>query len=200
MNLVLFLILTTFSSYASKMTAVRDACQHRDWQNTKCVFLEKSPHKNLNYQDNEYNSGVVDLGGMLGALTEQMDNINNPAQYCFGNQSNLSRLSRYTKQIVDRKPLSACQKACVVKCVTANYITYEHSNKTGINQDSACQAANSGKGVCRAFSNLADHLNDGLGLKSNSVSSNGHAYNRVQLNNRWYVSEPQDPECRFSKR
>lgn len=200
MKLVFLLLLTTTHSFASKMTAVRDACQHIEWEKKKCEFLDKSPHKNLNYQDNNFNSGVVDLGGMLGALTEQMENINNPSQYCFGNQSNLSRLSRYTQKIVNRKPLSSCQKACVVKCVTANYITYEHSNKTGINQDSACQAANSGKGVCRAFSNLADNLMDGLGLKSNSVSSNGHAYNKVQFNNKWYYSEPQDSECRFSRR
>ncbi len=200
MKLVLLFLFISINSYASKMTAVKDACQHTQWEKTKCEFLDKSPHKNLNYQDNKFNSGVVDLGGMLGALTEQMENINNPTQYCFGTQSNLSRLTRYTHKIVNRKPLSSCQKACVVKCVTANYITYEHSNKTGINQDSACQAANSGKGVCRAFSNLADNLMDGLGLKSNSISSNGHAYNKVQFNNKWYYSEPQDPECRFSRR
>ncbi len=197
----MLLTLISLNSFASKsMTAVKDACQNRDWAKTKCEFFDKSPLAGMNYQDNQFNSGVVDLGGMLGSLTEQMENINNPNQYCFGNQSNLSRLSRYTNGIVNRKALSSCQKACVVKCVTANYITYEKSNKGGINQDSACQAANSGKGVCRAFSNLADHLLDGLGLKSNSIASQGHAYNKVQFNNKWFYLEPQDPECRFSKR
>ena len=140
---------------------------------------------------------VVDLGGWLGTLTEQMENINNPDLYCIGGTGRLARLVDYTKRIVSRRPLSACQKACVVKCITSNYIVYQHSNEGGINQDSACQAANSGRGICRAFANLADYLMDDLGLQSQSRAMPGHAYNKIRLNNRWYYGEPQDSECRF---
>lgn len=197
----LVLILLSLNAHATKMTEVRDACQSIKWEKTKCDVLNESPH-GMNYRaESSLNTGVVDLGGLLGTLTEQMENINNPQQYCVGSQSNLARLTRYTHALVNRKPLSACQKACVVKCVTANYITYDANyGEDGINRDSPCQTANSGKGVCRAFSNMADHLLDSLGFESRSVASNSHAYNRVKLNNKWYYIEPQDAECRFIKR
>ena len=181
------------------MVVVKDSCENVNWAAKKCEFLDKSPF-DLNYSEKDFNSNVVDLGGWLGALTEQMENINRPDMGCFNNNGRLGRLTQYTQRIVNRKKLSECQKACVVKCITANYLKYEKSNKTGINQDSACQAANSGKGVCRAFSNLADHLLDSIGLNARSRASDGHAFNRVLFNKKWYYLEPQDPVCRFSLR
>lgn len=196
-SLVFLLMLFSFSSFANKMVAVRDACEKIDWSKKNCEFSQKSPLGMQYDNEKEFNSEIVDLGGWLGTLTEQMDNINNPDLGCFNDAGRLGRLTSYTHRVVNRKKLSDCQKACVVKCITANYLTYEHSNKTGINQDSACQAANTGKGVCRSFSNLADHLMDSIGLKSQSRSSEGHAYNKVFLNGRWFYAEPQDAVCRF---
>lgn len=198
--LVIFLL--SLNAYATKMTEVKDACQSIKWEKVKCQVLDESPH-GMSYSDEDnFTTGVVDLGGMLGALTEQMENINNPQQSCMGSQSNLSRLTRYTTALANRKPLSACQKACVVKCVTANYIKYDRSvySEGGISYDSPCQVANTGKGICRAFASMADHLMDSLGLKSRSVAKPNHAYNRVKLNNTWYYLEPQDPECRFIRK
>lgn len=196
----LLVLLFSFSAYATKMTVVRDACQSVKWEKTRCQILDESPHGQNYNAESSFNTGVVDLGGMLGALTEQLENINNPQMSCIGSNSNLARLTRYTHAIVNRKPLTACQKACVVKCVTANYITYDKNYENpGISNDSPCQTANSGKGVCRAFSNMADHLLDSLGFQSRSVASTGHAYNRIKLNNKWVYLEPQDPECRFIK-
>lgn len=197
----LLLLLFSFSAYATKMTEVRDACQNINWEKTRCQVLDESPHGQDYKAESAFTSGVVDLGGLLGTLSEQMENINNPQQSCFGDRSNLARLTRYTHGIINKKKLSSCQKACVVKCVTANYIKYDPNYKeTGINIDSPCQVANSGKGVCRAFSNMADHLLDSLGFESRGVASKGHAYNRVKINKKWYYLEPQDPECRFVKK
>ena len=197
---VFILIVLSFSAHATKMTVVQDACQDVRWDQKKCEVLSESPHGQNYNEETNFNSGLVDLGGMLGALTEQMENINNPQMSCIGSSSNLSRLTNYTQRIINKRKLSSCQKACVVKCVTANYITYDKNYKeSGINKDSPCQAANSGRGVCRAFSNLADHLMDSVGLVSRSVASKGHAYNRIKVNKKWYYMEPQDPECRFIK-
>ncbi len=184
------------------MTTVRDECEGRNWAMARCEFLDTNPN-DIDYRaENDDNSRVVDLGGWLGTLTEQMESISqrNPDLSCFSDNGRLGRLTNYTRRIINRRALSNCQKACVVKCITANYITYARSNQTGINQDSACQAANSGRGVCRAFSNLADHLMDEIGLRSQSRSSPTHAYNKIWLNNRWYYGEPQDAECRFFQR
>lgn len=200
--LTLTLLFISTLSHARMMTAVKDACEGRNWAQTKCEYFETNPY-DMNYRaENNTNSAVVDLGGLLGTLTEQMESINqkNPELSCFSDGGRLGRLKNYTRRIVERRKLTDCQKACVVKCITANYITYAHSNRGGINQDSACQAANSGRGVCRAFSNLADHLMDDLGLYSQSRSSPGHAFNKIYLNNRWYYGEPQDSECRFFQR
>jgi hypothetical protein len=196
-----FLLISSVSE-ARMMTAVRDECEGRNWAQTRCEFLATNPFEMDYRSENDKNSRVVDLGGWLGTLTEQMESINqrNPELSCFSDGGRLGRLKNYTRRIVNQRRLSPCQKACVVKCITANYITYAHSNRGGINQDSACQAANSGKGVCRAFSNLADHLMDDLGLQSQSRSSEGHAFNKIYLNNRWYYGEPQDSECRFFQR
>lgn len=196
----LVLLILSFNAYATKMTEVRDACQSVKWEKVRCQVLDESP-QGMDYRaEDRFTTGVVDLGGMLGTLTEQMENINNPQQYCVGNQSNLARLTRYTHALVNRRPLSSCQKACVVKCVTANYITYDSNyGDSGINRDSPCQIANSGKGVCRAFSNMADHLLDSIGIESRSIASKGHAYNRVKLNNKWYYLEPQLSDCQFIK-
>lgn len=198
----LVLLLLSLNAYATKMTEVKDACQNIKWEKVKCQFLEESPH-GMSYSDEDgHTTRVVNLGGFLGALTEQMENINNPQQSCIGSQSNLSRLTRYTSALANRKPLTACQKACVVKCVTSSYVKYDSSVYTeeGIKKDSACQVANTGKGICRAFASLADHLMDSLGLKSRSVAKPNHAYNRVKFDKKWYYLEPQDPECRFIKR
>jgi hypothetical protein len=198
MKLLILIMLFPLTSAFASMVVVKDACENKNWSQAKCVVTEKSP-LNMTYDnEKEFNSELVDLGGWLGTLTEQMDNINNPDLGCFNDSGRLGRLTRYTKGIINRKKLSDCQKACVVKCITANYLTYEHSKKTGINQDSACQAANTGKGVCRSFSNLADHLMDSVGLKSQSRASDGHAFNKVFINNKWVYLEPQDAQCRFS--
>lgn len=200
LSLIILIQLFSLSVFAGKMTVVRDACETIDWSKKNCEFSDKSPLGMKYDNEKEFNSAVVDLGGWLGSLTEQMDNINNPNLNCYTDAGRLGRLTNYTKRVVNKKKLSDCQKACVVKCITANYITYQHSGKTGINQDSACQAANTGKGVCRSFSNLADHLMDSVGLKSQSRASDGHAYNKVLLNGRWVYAEPQDAVCRFHNR
>lgn len=196
MKLVLLFILTMSNAFAT-MTVVKDECENQNWARVRCEFLDKNP-LGMNYrQETDLNSRVVDLGGWLGTLNEQMENINNPELSCVADSGRLARLTSYTRRIISRRPLSNCQKACVVKCITANYITYAHSGSDSMAQDSACQAANSARGVCRAFSNLADHLMDETGLRSQSRASENHAYNKVWLNGRWYYGEPQDSQCRF---
>lgn len=182
------------------MQTVRDECQSQNWAQKNCEFTQNNAFNMDYYNTRRFTTGVVDLGGLLGTLTEQMDNINNPELSCVGDAGRLARLSQYTRNIVNRRQLTPCQKACAVKCITANYITYQRSNQTGINQDSACQAANSGRGVCRAFANLADHLLGQVGVPSRTASNDHHSYNRVRLNGSWLYLEPQDPECRFSRR
>ena len=192
-------LLLTINALAS-MVVVKDACEHSNWEKKKCVVEETSPFGMDYSTEKNFNTAVVDLGGWLGTLTEQMDNINNPDLGCFSDSGRLGRLTSYTRRVVNQKKLSDCQKACVVKCITAHYLKYEHSNKTGINQDSACQAANTGKGVCRSFANLADHLLGSVGVSSRTRASDGHAFNRVYVNNQWVYLEPQDPECRFVRK
>jgi hypothetical protein len=200
MKFLILMILISGLAHA-KMLVVRDHCENQNWAQKKCQFLKTNPY-HMNYRaENETNSRVVDLGGWLGTLTEQMESINEgrPDLSCFSDQGRLGRLTGYAKRITSGH-LSPCQKACVVKCITSNYITYGDSPGNGIKKDSACQAANSGKGVCRSFANLADHLMDEIGLQSQSRSSDSHAFNKIFLNGRWYYGEPQDSECRFFER
>lgn len=195
MKISLFSLLIMSEAFAT-MTVVRDACEGRNWAQVRCEFLDQNP-LGMDYRAESISgSRLVDLGGWLGTLNEQMDNINNPQLSCISDSGRLARLTDYTRRVIARRNLSNCQKACVVKCITSNYITYE-PRPEGQNQDSACQAANSGKGVCRAYSNLADHLMDEIGLRSQSRSSEHHAYNKIWLNGRWYYGEPQDSQCRF---
>ena len=181
----------------AKMTVVRDACEDKDWSQVRCEFLDQNPF-NINYRaEDESISRASDIGGHLSTLFEELNSINSRELDCFSDSGRLGRLTNYTKRMINRKPLSNCQKACVVKCVTANFITYSRPDKAKVVMDSACAAANSGTGTCRAYSNLADHLMDEVGLRSHSRASAPHAYNRIWLNNRWYYGEPQDSECRF---
>lgn len=196
MKLTLIFLLISSSAFG-KMTGVRDACEEKDWSKVRCEYLDQNPF-DINYRaESEDVSRASDIGGHLSTLFEQMGSINNPELSCFSDYGRLGRLTQYTRNIINRRPLSNCQKACVVKCVTANFITYSRPDKARIVMDSACAAANSGTGTCRAYSNLADHLMDEIGLRSHSRASAPHAYNRIWLNQRWYYGEPQDSECRF---
>lgn len=195
MKLFFMIFLLVPQAFAS-MTGVRDACEDQNWARVRCEFLNKNPY-GMNYRaESMSGSRLVDIGGWLGTLNEQLENINNPELSCVGDSGRLARLTQYTRRIIAGKNLTNCQKACVVKCITSNYITYGPQPE-GKNHDSPCQAANSGKGVCRAYSNLADHLMDEIGLRSQSRSSVTHAYNKIWLNGRWYYGEPQDSRCQF---
>ncbi len=203
MKITLVFILTISHAFA-RMTVVRDACENRNWAAVQCQFLDTNPF-DINFRaEDDSISRASDFGGHLSTLFEQMESINNPALSCFSDHGRLGRLTNYTRRIINRRPLSNCQKACVVKCITANYLTYTLPEITGpINglvRESACAAANSGQGFCRGFANLADHLMDEVGLRSQSRASGPHAYNKIWLNNEWFYGEPQDSKCRFFRR
>lgn len=200
MKIFILLLLFSSLSQAKKMTVVKDHCESIQWEKQRCDFVDKL-HDQIKYNTvNKKASMLIDIGGILGTLTEQMENINNPSNYCVGDQSNLGHLRSYARKLTQGKQLSSCQKACVVKCITANYLTWTETKNPGPATGSPCQVANSGKGECWAFASLADDLNDHLGLKSQSVANVGHAYNKIKFGNKWYYSEPQDSSCRFGNR
>lgn len=179
------------------MRTVHRACGKQDWKKRKCEFLDTNPYKQNYAKQLPKAEKMLDLAAHIGTLLETFENINNQDFTCIGSKGNLNQILEYTRGILTRKNLSACQKACVTKCVTANYITYQ----LGLDSwESPCEVANSGKGKCVGFANMGDHLMDNIGLRSKSVANQGHAYNKVWLNGHWYYSEPQDGNCRFFRK
>lgn len=117
----------------------------------------------------------------------------NRGQMC----SALDQLNDAVQEIAEEhSDLSDLQKACLVKCITSNYLSYTTDFPEQM-IGTACGAARSGRTNCKGFAALADYLLDQLDVRSNSIASVTHAFNRLRYNNRWYIFEPQANGCEF---
>lgn len=192
----LVILFIVSSAMANNLQGTKLSCGSINWNQVTCRTSDAKKEKEDYINQVSHTEKLVDWYAFVGTITTQLGSINQPQNACYGSANNLAELRKYTHKLVKKKPLSNCQKACVVKCVTSNYLKYD-SQEHGATKMSACQAANKGKGDCKAFSNLADHLLDSLGVPSRSVASATHAFNKVKLNGKWFIMEPQQSDCRF---
>ncbi len=119
------------------------------------------------------------------------------------------------------KSLNECQKACVVKCTTATYLSHEDLDPNGGVIIESTDKVTTGiqahgsfglmmkerVGVCYDFSTLYSKLALELGVNASRVSSvrflsengvdTGHAFNEVKIDGNFFKAEPQNTECKF---
>lgn len=103
---------------------------------------------------------------------------------------------------VHENDLTSCQAACVVKCVSKEYIDYDKS-KFLRSIRTPKQIAITEKGACGDFANFSVHLLTLLGLDANieyglsKKSSSSHSWTSVMIDDREYWFEPQHSTCTF---
>lgn len=100
--------------------------------------------------------------------------------------------------ITNGSQMNSCQKACLIKCVTSNYIEYEIPQMS-LKNIHIEEVYTSGKGKCTEFAMMANDLSDNLGLQTRVVSNfrERHAYNQILIDNQWFQFEPQSDSCEF---
>ncbi len=133
-----------------------------------------------------------------------------------------NKMSGDIKNFFDENELNDCQKACVVKCTTATYLTHEFGMSDElVDLSSGTNGVNTGiqmhgsfglmmkerVGVCFDYAVLYTRLAVKNGLRAKSLQSirykdkngldTGHAFNSVEIDGKRYISEPQQSTCNF---
>ncbi len=145
------------------------------------------------------------------------------AKYEEDGVSILNEISDDISDFTNNKNLNDCQKACLLKCTTSEYLTHEYyagddmvafsyggddGVSTGIQEHGSFGLMLKERvGVCFDFSVLYQKLADKNGVNSKSIDSirfkgkdgleTGHAFNTVEIDGKLYKSEPQSSRCEF---
>ncbi len=115
-------------------------------------------------------------------------------------------LNERARELESEVPEAArpCFKACLVKCVVSELISYnERENQEGSQFVGTRffagpeQIWSDGTGECSEIATLATSLGQGLGIPMKNVSTMVHEFNQTQIDGRAYSMDASSPGCIF---
>jgi hypothetical protein len=201
-------------SRADRIQDFEDSCIHDyDWSQVACQFV--SDESNPNYR-RDWRDKLEDLAMLvtIHTLVENTDVISRfnsqlkqTEEFCSirGARPTIPTAAevlkfRLTQELLAKskeKPLSTCQKACLVLCASSHLLKYNQSILAHF--ESVSKTLNNGDAVCVGFSKVAAYFGEELGLSVLPVSSDNHEFIQLQLNGTTWYAEPQTNFCRFFK-
>ena len=160
--------------------------------NAKCeVFDTNEENTWFNYTKNENLVHTSIMNIMLGVIRR--------FGYNHSGEKARSFLISSLKGYLTTHKLNSCQKACLVKCASANILRFKSNSDTKF--QSISEAYSQRVGECTEFSSVANDLAGALNIPSTIVAGrserSGHAWNFFRINNGWYMGEPQNDKCEF---
>lgn len=199
-------------SQRNKKIAALNYCLGKDFEKTECRIKSSDE---FNYKQGKLSRHV---GGKLWDTIrlvnygfEQINSsFNSRNKYfdpCSKFETNpLTYIENSLADYTEKKELKACQTACLVRCITSNYITYDSKSKSATIQ-TPYQTARHGRGICGDFSNFSRHLLEFLGYDSQTeygvFTSSGkiepHNWTSLTIDGEKYWFEPQQSACIFYK-
>ncbi|EPZ51127.1 transglutaminase-like protein [Bacteriovorax sp. BAL6_X] len=198
----LFSISNTSANEAALKRVQNSCIESIDWSNKKCSLAFDQQY-NLDSVESAFSTFFNFVEGPLIDAIAYADILVEEAMTWEDSPRRIERekgkklKSKVLKSIKSAdKGLSSCQKACLVKCVTSNYLEYSANFSKFINTD---DIFNNAKGVCTEFSDLAEYLGDELGIEVRVATAitKKHAYNQIKIDDRWFSFEPQSERCEF---
>jgi hypothetical protein len=197
---VFIFVISIFNSVAnSSLDQVQKKCfENVNWQLKKCLFKDDpnnyvtSSHLGMSIVNYSYYQFVESLQWGF--------ELSYKSQFPFlESEGGMNRLIiiNWINKYFSQKQLSLCQKACVIKCVTANLITYQSDLYSKMAPVKAIYATQIGE--CTEFARVYEDLSNNFNLPSSQNFSYEmyHAYNKVKLDGDWYYIEPQNDRCEF---
>jgi len=197
------------------------------------IASEESNIKSANSDILKYLDLIVHSEEMIAKWNKEIIDLNEKeqdfesieaeyAQYDKEGGEILNEISGDISSFFEDKNLNECQKACVVKCTTASYLTHQFGINNGVvDLSSGNNGVNTGIqehgsfglmmkeriGVCFDYAMLYTKLAVKNGLNAKSLESvrykdkngldTGHAFNSVEIDGVKYLSEPQQSTCTF---
>ena len=205
----LVVILLSYSCaliYASGIESAK-TCIQKVTKESKCIYKKNSEFKytqgTLSREvGNRFYGSIRNVNYGFEILNDtfikpHIDNCENCSE------DPLTEVENLVLNHVHENDLTSCQAACVVKCVSKEYIDYDKS-KFLRSIRTPKQIAITEKGACGDFANFSVHLLTLLGLDANieygiskSSSSTAHNWTSVMLDEKEYWFEPQHSTCTF---
>ena len=221
-SLLVYLVLIKGFSYAqykgeqnAKVNKTINYCIKKDFENIKCNIksTEEFSHKqgfiSKHVGGRLYDTIRLANYGLEKILSEFNGDTSNSENYdpCSELQENpLTYIEKAISNYAEVKELKACQAACLVKCVTSKYITYDPNSRAASIQ-TPNQIAKHAKGICGDFANFSNYLLETIGHESEieygAYTTKGenspHNWTSITINNEKYWFEPQRAMCTFYK-
>lgn len=190
---------------ASQYERVKTQCiEQRDWSQVKCHFSKDQiyGYTDVSYTATQFvwdgihiTNKVVQLGdNLLSHITlPGMFPVSIPSAGTVKRKSIISLLDNYFNEA----KVTSCQKACIIKCASANILEYQLNENT--RYEHAKKVYEEEEGVCTEFSVVFDDLAAQFDLPSKRIANveMRHAYNKVKIDGEWVYLEPQSPSCDF---
>lgn len=211
MNTYLVLILLLFSkltfSEDNYKSVMNNCLKRQDWEKVKCS-LGDAPDE-VGYKESKMSTFSLNVAsGLFEFFDEVLDVVSVPLYipHLVNNEPELVldrpelKKEAYRKLLTEfhkkNQRLNDCQRACVVKCVTANLLDFKgESRKTkfGGVEDSIAHEI----GECTEYARVAKFVGRYVGVKTELVGSPVHAFVGFKINGKRYFTEPQEPACIF---
>ena len=202
-----FVLLTSIQIKAqSGLGNVLNKCiDKNDVSKVRCDVLYSEQYT-LGTMEKGFSFIMYNIGGPLFKGMAEVENViqnlisNEPTQSSIefkkAQKTRLNLIGKLNKK-AKKENLNSCQKACLVKCATSNYIEYKSTS--GMKSNHIEDIYSSQKGVCTEFSSMANDLGSEIGIEVRNVSSikQRHSYNEVKIDGEWYRFEPQSQKCEF---
>tara|TARA_B100000925_G_scaffold262107_1_gene219224 strand:+ start:12506 stop:13294 length:789 start_codon:yes stop_codon:yes gene_type:complete len=185
---------------------IKNCFDNKDWGEQLCRLYEL-PDDPMYMETPDGNFAMNTTPILFEFIDEVFDVLETPLYipYVLTNREDLildkaeSRKQAYkdlvVKYSIENRSLKNCQKACLVKCITANILKGQRNwrTKLGAVESSFLHE----KGECTEYSRIATFLGSSIGLKTGIVAGKSHAFVEYTINGQRYFAEPQDSSCSF---